>query len=149
MKNTALWALAALVLLVNPTLIHAQKSTDTEKAVAALEQQWLDTQKANKPDLSVPLLADKYVMTDADGKVYDKVGLIALQKTFKWTSVEYADLKITVYGDAAIAIGLWKAKGTDASGKPIETAERFTDTWVKMASGKWQCVASQVTTVNL
>jgi len=149
MKKTVLWALAVVVLLVNPTQIPAQKSTETEKVVAALEQQWLDAQEANKPDLSVPLLADKYVMTDADGKVYDKAGFIALQKSFKWTSVEYADLKVTAYGDAAIAIGLWKAKGTDASGKAIDAAERFTDTWVKMPSGKWQCVATQVTTVNL
>jgi ketosteroid isomerase-like protein len=145
MKRTFIWALVGLVLLMNATCIQAQKSMDTEKAIAALEQQWLDTQKANKPELVAPLLADKYVVTDESGKVYDKAGFIALQKTFKWTSVENTDVKVTAYGDTAIAIGLWKGKGTDASGKPFESAERWTDAWVKMPSGKWQCVATQLT----
>jgi len=34
-------------------------------------------------------------------------------------------------------------KGTDSKGKPMDDTERFTDTWVKMPGGKWQCVASQ------
>ena len=42
----------------------------------------------------------------------------------------------------AIATGGFKGKGTDESGKPFETNERWTDTWVKMPDGKWQCVAS-------
>jgi ketosteroid isomerase-like protein len=53
-------------------------------------------------------------------------------------------VKVTVFGDTAIATGEFKAKGTDArSGKPFEEHDRWTDTWVKMPSGKWQCVATQ------
>jgi ketosteroid isomerase-like protein len=57
-------------------------------------------------------------------------------------------LKVTVFGDAAIATGDFKAKGTDASGKPLAN-ERFTDTWVKMPNGKWQCVASHVSPAKM
>jgi len=57
-------------------------------------------------------------------------------------------LKVTVFGDTAIAIGTFKAKGTDGTGKPMDVRERFTDTWVKMPNGKWQCVASQGTAVK-
>ena len=40
----------------------------TAKAVEALEQQWLQSQKTNNPDLVAPLLAEKFVGTGADGK---------------------------------------------------------------------------------
>jgi len=110
--------------------------------VAALEQQWLQGQKANNPDLIAPLLADKIVVTEADGKVLDKAGMLAFYKKTKWDSAEYTDVKVTVFGDTAIATGGFKGKGTDAAGKPFDNNERWTDTWTKMPSGKWQCVAS-------
>jgi len=56
-------------------------------------------------------------------------------------------LKVVVYGDTAIATGGFKAKGTDAAGKPMDIHERWTDTWVKMPSGKWQCVATHGSTI--
>jgi len=33
-------------------------------------------------------------------------------------------------------------KGTDADGKSVNAKERWLDTWVKAAGGKWVCVAS-------
>jgi hypothetical protein len=44
--------------------------------------------------------------------------------------------------------GVFRATGTDASGKPLDAHERFTDTWVKMPNGKWQCVASHQSRVK-
>jgi hypothetical protein len=109
------------VLLALGSAAWAQ-SGGTEKAVAGLEQQWLQGQKTNNPDLVAPLLADKIVVTQSDGKVTDRSETIAIYKKTKWDSVDYTDVKVTVY-------------------------ERFTDTWVKMPSGKWQCVASHVSPV--
>jgi hypothetical protein len=31
----------------------------------------------------------------------------------------------------------------------MDVNERFTDTWVKMPGGKWQCVASQSSPVKM
>jgi len=53
-----------------------------------------------------------------------------------------------IRAETAIATGGSKAKGTDASGKPMDEHVRWTDTWVKMPSGKWQCVASHVSPVK-
>jgi ketosteroid isomerase-like protein len=64
-------------------------------------------------------------------------------KKTHWESAEDTDVKVTVFGDTAIGPGGFKGKGTDAMGKPFDVNERWTDTWVKMPSGKWQCVASQ------
>jgi uncharacterized protein (TIGR02246 family) len=142
MKKTFMWCLSSVLLLGSAAWLQAQQSGDTEKAVAALEQQWLQSQKTNNPDLVAPLLADKFVDTGSDGKVMNKAEALATAKATKYDSVDYDGLKVTVFGDAAIATGTFKAKGTDSSGKPMDMNERFTDTWVKMANGKWQCVAS-------
>lgn len=69
-----------------------------------------------------------------------KEALLAAAKTNTWSSVEYTDLKVTVFGQTAIATGTFTGKGTIA-GKPADVRERFTDTWV-MANGKWLCVAT-------
>ena len=73
MKRTWMWCLVGLLSLGSAAL--SQDSTagsGTEKAVAALEQQWLQSQKTNNPDLVAPLLADKFINTGSDGKVTGK-----------------------------------------------------------------------------
>jgi uncharacterized protein (TIGR02246 family) len=147
MKRAWLWCLIAL-LSVGSAAWSQDTSGGTEKAVAALEQQWLQSQKTNNPDLVAPLIADKFTNTDPAGKVTTKAQMLTTAKATKYESVDYDDLKVTVFGDTAIAIGTFKAKGTDGTGKPMDVRERFTDTWVKMPNGKWQCVASQGTAVK-
>ena len=143
------WILCLLALLSLVGVAWSQTTGGTEKAVAALEQQWLQSQKTNNPDLVAPLLADKLVITDSDGKVRNKTELLANAKATKYVSAEYEDMKVTVFGDTAIATSVFNAKGTDESGKPFDWHERWTDTWVKMPSGKWQCVASHGSTIKM
>jgi ketosteroid isomerase-like protein len=128
---------------------RAQKNAATEKAVADLEQQWLKGQQTNNVALVEPLLADGFTNTSSDGKVTTRAESIAQAKATKYTSVDYIDVKVMVFGDTAIAIGGFRGKGTDPSGKPLDANERFTDTWTKMASGKWQCVASHQSPVKM
>jgi ketosteroid isomerase-like protein len=149
MKRTLTWCLLGLVLLVSAVWAQANKTGGTEQAVAALEQQWLQSQKTNNVNLLVPLLADNFVDTSSEGKVSGKAEALATAKSLKWTSAEYNDVKVSVFGDTAIATGGFKGKGTDGSGKPLNVDERWTDTWVKMPNGQWQCVATQATPVKM
>jgi ketosteroid isomerase-like protein len=146
MKRTLLCCLIGFVLLSRAASPQTQT---TEKAVAALEQQWLQSQKTNNPDLLAPLLVDKFVNTGNDGKVSNKDETLAIVKATKYDSAEYEDVKVTVIGDTAIATGRFRAKGADKSGKPFEVNERWTDTWVKMPSGQWQCAASHSSPVKM
>jgi len=149
MKNAQVWYLLGLLSLGGAAWSQAQQTGGgTEKAVAALENQWLQSQKTNNPELVAPLLADKFVSTNSDGKVMSKAQMLADAKATKWTSAEYDNVQVTVFGDTAIATGGFTGKGTDPSGKPIDEHSRWTDTWVKMPNGKWQCVASQDSTVK-
>jgi ketosteroid isomerase-like protein len=149
MKKTSICLLGALLLMSSAWSQDMQNTGGTEKAVAALENQWLQSQKTNSVDLLVPLLADQFVDTGSDGKVADKAQTLATAKTTKWTSAEYEKLKVTVFGDVAIATGVFSGKGTDGSGKALDEHERWTDTWVKMSEGKWQCVASPGSNIKM
>ena len=145
MKIRLGWCSLVLVLLAST----AWAQGGTEQAVAALEQKWLQSQKTNNPDLVAPLLADKFIETSADGKVMDKNAALAMAKGMKYSSAEYTDVKVTAFGNTAIATGGFKGKGTDAAGKPFDDNERWTDTWMKMSDGKWQCIATQATPVKM
>jgi ketosteroid isomerase-like protein len=147
MKRSLIWCSLGVVLFASAVWSQSG-GTEAEQAVTALEQKWLQGQKTNNPDLIAPLLADKIVDTESDGKVHDKAGLMAMTKAIKYTRAELEDLKVTVFGDTAIAAGGFKGAGTDASGKPFDVHFRWTDTWVKMANGQWQCVATQGTTIK-
>jgi len=142
MTKSLMWCLVGLLLLGSASWSQAQTIGETEKAVAALEQQWLQSQKTNNPELVAPLLADKFVNTGSDGKVMNKAESLTTAKATKYVSAEYEDVKVTVFGDTAIATGGFMAKGTDSSGKPMDIHERCTDTWVTMPNGKWPCVAT-------
>jgi ketosteroid isomerase-like protein len=150
MKNTQVWCLLGLLSLASATVSQAQQTSGTTgKAIAALENQWLQAQQTNNPDLVAPLLADKFVSTGADGKVTNKVQSLADAKASKFVSAENENVQVTVFGDTAIATGLWVGKGTDEKGKPLDGHYRWTDTWVKMPNGKWQCVATQSSLVKM
>jgi ketosteroid isomerase-like protein len=147
MNRTFIWCLIGLLSL--GSTVWSQAGGGTEQAVAGLEQQWLQSQKTNNPDLVAPLLADKFVNTSSEGKASHKAKSLAGAKATKYDSVDYEDVKVTAFGNTAIATGDFKAKGTDPSGKPLDVHERFTDTWVKMPNGKWQCVASHQSPVKM
>ena len=146
MKRTLF--LLILVSLMSAARSQAQQTAPTEKAVAALEQQWLQAEKTSNPDLLAPLLADNLVSTSPNGRVTGKAETLADIKSTKWTRAEYTDVKVNVYGNTAIATGGFKGQGTDATGKPVDENIRWTDTWVKMPNGKWQCVATQASPVT-
>jgi ketosteroid isomerase-like protein len=150
MKKTSIWCVLGLLLMVSAAWSQDnQTGSGTEQAIAAAEQRWLQAQKTSNPDQLAPLLADNFVTTASDGKVTGKAETLAATKTIKWDSAETDDVKVTVFGDTAVATGGFRGKGTDGSGKPLDVQERWTDTWVKMPNGQWQCVASQVSPVKM
>ena len=149
MKPSVVHGLLAVLAVAAAGALQAQMPAgDAEKAVVAQERQWLQSQKTNNVELLAPLLAEKFINTGMDGKVSNRAQTLADAKATHWTRAEYENVEVVVYGDAAIATGLFMGAGTDAKGKPIDDRERFTDTWVKMPGGKWQCVASQGSAVK-
>ena len=120
----------------------SQPAGSVSQALIDLENQWGKASKASDGDGVGALLAENFVGIDADGKIEGKAEVIAKVKKAKWVSQELSDMKVIPHGDSAIVTGSWTGKGTDGNGKAIDGKERWGDTWVKTASGKWQCVAS-------
>lgn len=144
MKRRSLIRCALGSLLLVSTAWSQVSTTGTiEKAIVALELTWLQSYQTNNVDLAAPLLADNILLT-VNGKLYlGKAAALAQQKSNTWRDAEYRDVKVTVFGNTAIATGEFKGNGTDVNGKPLDYKGRWTDTWVKMSGGRWQCVASQ------
>lgn len=137
---------AGLLALLLVTLTWSAQIPIAEKAVSDLEYKWAEAQKPGNADVVAPLLADTFINTDADAETYGKSQLLSNLKGGKWEVNGISDVKVKIYGNAAVATGSWKGKGIDGDGTAIDRSERWTDTWVKSANGSWQCVASQQTT---
>lgn len=146
--RSSLLGVVTLILLTVVTVHAQQNGPSAEKAIAALENQWLKSQQTNNPDLASPLLAGKFMYTSETGKLMDKAQYLADAKATKYASMEYTDMMIEVFGDTIIARGEARYAGTDASGKRMDGAVRFTDTWVRVHQGKWECIASHVSNVS-
>jgi ketosteroid isomerase-like protein len=138
--------IAGLVVLL--TLAAAARTGDAAKEITALEYKWAEAQKAGNVDAVKGMFSPTFVNTDADGETYGMDRLLSNLKGGRWEQNAISDVKVTVYGDTAIATGAWAGKGVDGDGTKIDRHERWTDTWVKMPGGKWQCVASQQTTAK-
>jgi ketosteroid isomerase-like protein len=144
MKNKIALCLAGVISLSLAAIAGVQAADVTaEKAVAAAEEQWTQAEKTNNADLAAPLLADKLIYIDTDGSISNRAKFLADSKATKFASVDAENVHITVFGQTAVATMVFKAKGTDSKGKPMDLNARWADTWVKMPDGKWQCVLSQ------
>lgn len=121
-----------------PLLAAAQ---DTSKVIA-MENAWNQAERHNDAGAVELLLAEDFVMTTAEGTMYNKAQIIASVKdtSYKPDALQSSDMTIHAYGNTAVVTGAYYEKGTD-KGKPWERRGRFTDTWVWM-NGRWQCLAS-------
>lgn len=149
MNKSSMSCVLGAILLTSCAWAQVKSASETEKAIFALEHQWLKSQKTNDVELLVPLLADQFVQTSSEGKVTNTKQTLAIAKGTKWDSVDYQEMKVTAFGNAAVAIGVFIGKGTDDKGRALDEHERFTDTWVKMPSGDWKCAASHTSPIKM
>jgi len=117
-----------------------------EEKIKQLEQEW--AQAGVKRDTSVyeRIEADDFVFTDPEGVVGDKAKDLSELKAGEFTAeaIDLDDMKVRVFGNAAVVTGRTTIKGGKYKGKDISGQYRFTDVWVNRG-GRWQAVASQAT----
>ena len=111
--------------------------------VLDLERAWGDALVHNDAALMDRIVAYEMVGTDPAGHRWNKAEYLESVKSgaFKIESFELADMKVHVYGDAAVATGRPILNKHSKSGFPPGAAV-FTDTYVRR-NGCWQCVAWQ------
>jgi ketosteroid isomerase-like protein len=133
-----------LVSLVFLGQAAAQKSKDDsqENKLLVMEHLWNQAQLSGDARALDAMIGAQFTDTEYDGEVSDKAKFLADIKDpeYKPSSLAIQDLKVSMYGDAAVVIGIYRAKGLYQA-RPYDHQGRFTDTWV-YTYGRWQCVAS-------
>ena len=119
-----------------------------EAALRALEGKWDAASLKGDTAALDAIVADTFIMTDPEGKVRAKAEILARMKSgeVKYQAAKADEMKVYLIGDTAIVSGRWTGKFTE-KGKPMDSVERFTDTFVKR-NGQWQCVASHSSTLK-
>jgi ketosteroid isomerase-like protein len=138
-------AIAALVLVSG--VAAARPPEDVAQALMKLENDWAKAGLAGDAAALEKLLTADYVYTNQDGEMASRAEMVAGLKSgaTKYDTFTVGDMKVHVYGDAAVVTGKGYTKGKE-NGKPIDLTLRFTDTWVKQG-GQWVCAATQVTRI--
>jgi ketosteroid isomerase-like protein len=126
-----------------------RKSTEAasaEQELIKLENEWADAWAKRDVAFFERIETDDYTWTSPSGEVWTKPRDLAFVKSLKPDkdapfSQVIAEMKVRVYGDAAVVMGRDVIKEMH-EGKEISRQERWTDMWIKRA-GRWQCVAGQ------
>jgi hypothetical protein len=135
-------------LLVGITLSEAQtspvKQPTTSLDIAAVKQQMQVLRTAElhyDAGFAAKLLADGFLLTSADGKLYTKKQFLNLVKdrSNPLELFEYGEMEVRVYDTTAVVFARVHEKGF-LDGKPYESNGRPTFTWIKQ-KGAWVCVA--------
>ena len=132
-------AVAALVGLAWAANVEEElKKLETDRAAAAVKGDVATLEKQT---------SDDYTFINLYGQMSDKSQMVNNFKTgrTKLTSNEVSDMKVRVYGNAAVITGKVDVAGTMA-GKDTKGQIMFTRVYVKKG-GSWQSVAFQQTLV--
>jgi ketosteroid isomerase-like protein len=128
----------ASLCLIASFLAFAQDSSK----IIAMENLWNRAELNNDAPAVRLLLADDFVMTVAEGTLYNKAQMVAsvADKSYRPDVLQSTDMVVHYYGNTAVVTGAYYEKGSD-KGKLWERRGRFTDTWMNL-EGRWQCIAS-------
>lgn len=120
----------------------------TVQAILQAEQAWTAAFLHLDLDTIDQLMADDYTIIQPGGVVLGKAETLASLRSEQrqWASAVSDDHHVRVYGDTAIVIGRWTAKGVN-HGVAFDYQARYTAVWVKR-TGRWQMVADQSTEIT-
>jgi hypothetical protein len=137
--------LGASALVVPLALFVASASAQdgaVEKELMQKERDWCTAQLKRDPAMLAAIVADDVTDISRDGKLGDKAGLLEGIRNGNGTACEVDQMKVRVYGDAAVITGRSTIASPSFTGQAL-----WTDTFVKRG-GKWLCVATQSSAVK-
>ncbi len=123
-----------------------QKLTKAEQEVLARHEAWRHAIVKGEMETLDQILADDYIITSGAGALRDKKGELAdlkLPRGLSWVYVKTDDLRVRVYGEAAVVTGRvqWRVRNQE---REMDDERRFTSVFVKQ-KGQWRMVAQQMT----
>ncbi len=118
-----------------------QTVSDLRDQLLKLETQWNEAHLRGDADVLKQLWAEELVVTVQEMPVMDKIQALKIVGSgrVKFKRYETSDVKINVFGDAAVATGRLK-RVREKQGNDVEDDWRFTKVYLRR-DGKWQVVA--------
>ena len=145
MKMNRLLVACALLMLSLPSTARADQAggSKAESEIRQLENRRIQAMLKVDTEALNRLLADDLTYTHSSGQVDTKSQLIDSLKSGerKYLMIEPQDVKVRLYGAAAIVTGRAKLK-TVSKGQESNFQVQFTDVYAKR-KGRWQMVAWQ------
>lgn len=107
---------------------------DDAAQVRAVEQEWTNAHLCGDVATIARWMAEEYLKIEADGSVSDRATTLAkyTADTRYWEKAEGDEYQVRVYGETAIVIGRWTARGMN-NGTRFDDAARFLSVYVKRA----------------
>ncbi|CAN5457166.1 hypothetical protein BH18ACI3_BH18ACI3_06800 [soil metagenome] len=138
-----------IMLFISLNTVGAQTAIDNPKPkteegreVFAVITKWADAVRSRDMKALDSLFEEGLIITTADGKTRGKKEELELLKPnpeIRTVSIRNEDVKVRVFGEAAVATGLNKMQLVNA-GKDVNLAFRYTAVFVKK-EGRWQLAA--------
>ena len=142
MLRTTCYCLLFSLIPLGQALAQTPRDDSQENKLLVMEHLWNEAQVNRDARALDGMIGEAFVNTEYDGEVSDKSKFLADIKDpqFIPTTLTIQDVKVSMYADSAVVVGIYHTKGT-YQGRPYEHFGRFTDTWV-YTQGRWQCAAS-------
>ena len=115
--------------------------------VLRAEREWLLAHLRLDVQALDALMAPDYAQVDREGSV---VGRERILDSFRsgergWEEAHSDEHSVRVYGDVAVVVGRWRARGANA-GEAFDYAARYVSVWV-LRDGRWRMVSDQSTPI--
>ncbi len=134
------------VFCIFSSAVFAQEQNSAQSKIIAMEKAWNQAFKLRDKKALGEILDDSIVLVNDDGSLATKADFLGAVESASKSDDQQAEpesIAVHVFGDVAIATGVFREKGTE-NGKPYLRRNRFVDTWVNK-NGTWVCVAASAT----
>ena len=100
--------------------------------VMAAEEAWTQAHLETDVEALDKLMHRDYTIVKPDGSIWVKETALASYVPGRrdWTEAGSSDHLVRVYGNTAVVIGVWKAKGVN-NGEAFDYSARYVSVWVK------------------
>jgi ketosteroid isomerase-like protein len=120
---------------------------DAAREVLAVERAWTEAHLRGDVATLARLMAEEYAKIEPDGSVIGRAEALAafVPEQRHWEIAQGDSYDVRVYGDAAVVIGRWRARGVN-HGVRFDYQARFMSVYARRA-GEWRMVAEQATEI--
>ena len=121
---------------------------DSVEQVLVAEREWLLAHLHLDISVLDRLMDSDYLQIDAGGDALDKEQVLSSFRSGerRWDEAHSDEQQVRVYGDTAVVVGRWRARGENAS-RPFDYQARYVSVRVRRGE-EWRMVSDQSTPIT-